>query len=372
MRHVEWITTPNRLGQTTGWKLYKLNGRWAPTGDQFVAEAEVRQVIESSTDPLVFYGYGPLDLDEPSLIYGGNGVYIPFDPLPVWQGYLLVPGKGWEVMGDTIKPPENVVQQLVERAVQSTGIQQAGARVFGYGPVDRDRPTVVYAGRFFDNPEPVRTPIMEGALPTGVPAQFGDLPFPTPPMPGVDAAIATQAMDSIRKAALACPQLAVPGGPLQNAVVIFGIFASTSDQQKALITLQGDLDRICPNWRGKDLGTLPSPPPTLPADTGNITQLLADLGSALLTGTLAELPNLSQRARDLGLNDLAQAIDEYFTKQPDAGKPPEPPPPPTEPPPPKPPPPEPPVTKKKDDGISTGGLIAAGVAALAVAALVFG
>lgn len=370
MRHVEWINTPNRLGQTTGWKLYRLDRDWAPTGDTFVAEAEVRQEIEASTEPLTFYGYGPLESDEPTLIYGGNGAYIPFEDVPVWQGYVLVAGKGWEVLGDAIRAPEDMVQQLVKRAAQAQGLQ-AVTRVLGYGPVNQDRPTVVYSGTFFDNPPPLRTPIMEGGLPMGLPAQFGDLPFPTPPMPGVDAAIATSAMDSIRKAALTCPQLAVPGGPLQNAAVIFGIFASTSDQQQALNTLQGELDRICPNWRGRDLGTPPSPPPTLPTDSGSITELLGQLASALLSGAVNELPNLSQRAKDLGLDDLAQDIDDYFQKRADAGPPP-PPPPPTEPPPPTPPPPTTTKTKKKDDGISTGGLIAAGIAVLAVGAILFG
>lgn len=172
----------------------------------------------------------------------------------------------------------------------------------------------------------------------------------TAPMPNVDPAIAIQATDAVSRAAIACPQSIVA---IQNAATIFGILATASSD---LSMLHAELDRICPAWRGNPLAT---PPP----ESADVSDLLAQLSNALMSGAFKALPELEQMARDLGLLDLAQAINAYA----DAGPPP-PPPPPTEPPPPIPPP---PTTTKKSKS-SSGGLIAAGVAALAIVAILFG
>lgn len=363
-----------------GWKLYELrDGKWTLTSEQEITELQARYEI-TQADPSEFYAYGPADSVEPSRVFGGGDIWMQFDRMPEWMGFRLIAGKGWKPEGNRLKGSEAIVRAIVR---QLSSNMPTGTVAIGYGLPDSNEPSVVYTGtEFVDNPPGSPVFVRETAIPTGVPNQFTDLPFPTPGMPGVDTAIATQAMDAIRKAALACPQLALPGGALQNAGIVFGVFASTAasnglDQQKSLDVLLAELDRVCPDWRGKDLGTTPSPPPELPAGAESVAMVLGQLASAIASGAINELPTLAGQARTLNLPELAQAIEDYLAQTTVATNeppppPPEPPPPPTEEPPPPPPPPEepPPLTtkKRKKKGVS-GGAIAVGVALTALAAV---
>lgn len=359
-------------GGSIGWKLYKLERGWTMIGEELITEDQARLKVLTSTDG--FYGYGPMTSTQPSFIYDRtDDTWRRFQDLPTWIGFALAGGEGWRVYGEPTIASEGIVRQITKDVAHL--LLRGNIYALGYGPANANRPTVAYSGRFFQNPQPSPTILREAGLPSGVPNQYADLPFPTPSMQDVDTAIATQAMDAIRKAALACPQLALPGGALQNAGIAFGVFASSAaannqDQQKSLDTLFATLDRICPNWRGKDLGTMPSSPPDLPAGSESVATILAQLASAVASGAYNELPPLAEQSRMLNLPALAIAIEDYLGTETIEGGPPPPPPPPDEPPPDEPPPPPEDEEPTKKKGIS-GGLVAAGVVALAVAAIVF-
>lgn len=139
-----------------------------------------------------------------------------------------------------------------------------------------------------------------------------------PPMPGVPTELANKAGLAIAQAAAACPQLAVPGGPLADAATAFAIFAAATvaaggDPQVNLDALHETLDRLCPTWRDKPPGSPPAdPPPTLPNDVMGISDLLTKLEELLKSGVdLAKLPDLAKTADDLGLTKLAKVIIDY-------------------------------------------------------------
>ena len=329
----------------------------------------------------------------------GTGWSAPGDSQPLLayrEGQWQVPGlaqlwvrqgEQWVKVGFPVIRTLTGIQKDVEAAVA------AGSPPLGVSGDGATEPTFVYDGQWRqlspqvqETAPPPGYPSIPGvpagtpSLPPGLPPTIIGVPFPTPAMPGVPAGIVASAIDSIQKAAAACPGLAAPNSALQHALSVFGVFAALSVAQGLspdgnLDVLHAELDKLCPQWRGTQPGAPPPPaPPAPPPAQADVAELLGQVALALAGAATTALPGLFAKANEVGLPGLAEQIRQYAEQSgtPIPG---------AEPPPPKEPPPSTPATppdekvpttteKKKEKKTNVAliglGVITAGLAAWAL------
>lgn len=358
---------------------------WVSWGEPApVVPQDLKRLLEAVVNQgtVVGTGWSAPGATQPIAVYR-EGQWQPLGLVQLW-----VQRNGqWVKVGVPVIRTLTGTQKDVEAAVA------AGSPPLGVSGDGAAGPTFVYDGQWRQFSAPVEEAgappkqvgpipgVEEGTapLPPGISPTIPNVAFPMPAMPGVPANVVASAVDSIQRAAVACPGLATADGALQHALSAFGVFAALSVAQGLrpetnLDVLHAELDKLCPQWRGTEPDDQPpATPPPPPPEQQDVVQLLGQVALALAGAATTMLPTLYNRANEMGLPGLAEQVRQYAEQSGD-------PIPEAEPPPPEEPPPSPPATTPPDEepppdeeekkakkkgmsGLAVAGLVALGIGA---------